>query len=85
MDTIFIIDDDGNRKPMEAVSIYEMPNSSFHYVIYRSFDYQNYYVGKYLGEDIVDLNTELSVEEMKIADEILKGVMGKEYGIENGS
>ena len=76
MDYITVSLEDGRKEKMEVVTIYEMSNSYYHYIIYR--DVQNhYYVGKYLGEAIVELNTNLDENEMVFAQGILDGLVGR--------
>ncbi len=76
MDKIVVYSDDGTREEMEVVTIYEMSNRPFHYIIYRSFQ-DEYYVGKYMGDQVVDLDTDLDALEMKYAEGILEGLVGR--------
>ncbi len=53
-----------------------MSNSEYNYIIYKSLDNKEYYTGKYIGNDIVDLNTDLSEDEKVYAEGILNGLVG---------
>lgn len=75
MDTVVVDNKNGKKEEMEAVTIFEIPNSEFHYIIYRSMDGNEYYVAKYIGESKVNLITDLDASEMEYAMGILKGVV----------
>lgn len=76
MDYINIMKSNGQNEVMEVVTIYNMSNSKYNYIIYKSLDNKEYYTGKYIGNDIVDLNTDLSEEEKVYAEGILNGLVG---------
>ena len=76
MDYINIMKSNGQNEVMEVVTIYNMSNSEYNYIIYKSLDNKEYYTGKYIGNDIVDLNTDLSEEEKVYAEGILNGLVG---------
>jgi len=71
-----IVMDDGNKKKMEIVSIFNIENYEFNYIIYRELDKSHYFVAKYIGDEIVNLSTDLSDEEYKFAKKIFEGVVG---------
>ena len=75
MDYIYVYNEKNEEEKMEVVLIYEIPNNKYHYIIYRTMDGKNYYTGKYEGEEIVDLNTDLDSNEMEFANKVLKGVL----------
>lgn len=78
MDKVLIMDQMGNQKEMEAVTIYEIPNYQYHYIIYCSKDKEHYYLGKYMGDEITTLMTDFNDEELEYANGILRGVIGLE-------
>lgn len=60
----------------EVVTIFKLENYAYNYIIYK---YENhYYIAKYIGEDIINLNTNLTENEMKLSQAILEGVMENE-------
>ena len=60
----------------EVVTIFKLENYVYNYIIYK---YENhYYIAKYIGEDIINLNTNLTENEMKLSQAILEGVMENE-------
>ena len=75
MDYIYVYNENNEKEKMEVVLIFDMPGQEYHYIIYRSMDKNNYYVGKYIGEEIVDLITDLNSKEIEFANSILKGVL----------
>ena len=75
MDVISILKENGQSEDMEVVTIFDMNNSQYHYVIYKSLQGE-YFVGKFLGEDVVDLVTDLSSMELEYAKGILGGLVG---------
>lgn len=74
-DLIQINDSEGNVLDFEIVSIYQIENSDYNYIIYRSLDEQDYYIAKYKGSNIVDLDTNLNEKELEIGNKILEGVL----------
>ena len=76
MDYIIVKKDNGEEEKMEVVSIYNMENSDYNYIIYRSLINDEYYTAKYKGNDVVDLDTDLSKEEEIYADSILRAIVG---------
>ncbi len=76
MDYINIMKSNGQNEVMEVVTIFNMSNSEYNYIIYKSLDNKEYYTGKYIGNDIVELNTDLSEEEKVYAEGILNGLVG---------
>lgn len=76
-DYFSLITDDGNEKKMEIVSTFNINNSSYNYIIYREIDKSHYYIAKYLGDEIVDLDTNISDDEYEVASKILEGIMDK--------
>ena len=77
MDYITITKENGENEVMEVVTIFNKSDSDYNYIIYKSLDSNVYYTGKYNGDTVVDLNTDLSEEEKKYANGILKGLVGE--------
>lgn len=71
MDYIYVINEKNEKEKMEVVSIYTLPNSSYNYIIYKSLKEREYYIAKYKGENITDLNTDLTEEELKCANDFI--------------
>jgi len=80
-DYIYVYDGNNNKIKMEVVTIFNIDKYDFNYIIYKELDYQKYYIAKYKGDSIVDLNNDLSEEEMKFANSVFKGVI--KNGIRN--
>ena len=76
MDIIEVINKNGQIKNMEVVSIFDISNSEYHYIIYKS-DLNEYFVGKYIGENVVDLITDFNEEESKIVENIFNRLVGE--------
>lgn len=75
MDYIKVTKDNGEEELMEVVTIFNKSNSNYNYIIYKSKN-NDYYTGKYLGEDIVDLDVNLDYEEMEYAKGIFSALVG---------
>lgn len=80
-DYIYVYDENNSKIKMEVVTIFNIDKYDFNYIIYKEIDNSKYYIAKYKGENIVDLNNNLSEDEMKFANSIFKGVM--KNGIRN--
>ena len=74
MDYITITKENGEKINMEVVTIYNMSNSDYNYIIYK--DDNNYYTGKYKGTDIVDLDTNFNEKEIVYANAIIDALVG---------
>ena len=74
-DYIDIYNENGTIEKMEAVTIFKLDGYDYNYIIYRTLDKKHYYVAKYIGEEIVDLNTDLSEDEMKLPNKILDSII----------
>lgn len=75
IDYIDIMTDGMNKQRMEVVSIFKLEGYNFKYLIYRTIDKKHYYVARYTGNGIVDLDTNLSEAELKLCNKMLEGVM----------
>ena len=80
-DYIVVYDKNNKKTKMEVVTIFKIDKYEFNYIIYKELDNSKYYIAKYKGENIVDLDNNLSEEEMKFANSVFKGVM--KNGIRN--
>lgn len=67
---------DGTERKMEIVSIFNIDDSEYNYIIYSELDRSHYYFAKYLGEDIVDLIVDVDEKESAAAVEVMNGVVG---------
>ena len=74
-DIIEVFDDDNNKKEMEVVTIFTLDEFDYNYIIYRELDKSHYYIAKYKGENIVNLNTDLSNEELILCNKVFKEVI----------
>ena len=78
MDYIYIIKDNNEMEKMEVVTIYNVSNSDYNYIIYKSLDdNDNYYVGKYMGDAVNELVTDLSDEERNYAQGVYEALVGE--------
>ena len=78
MDIIEITKKDGTVEKMEVVSIYMRSDKPYNYIIYRSLETNQYYTGKYIGEKLVKLDTNLDKEEMEYAHGVFNALVGGE-------
>jgi len=76
MDYIYIVKENNEMEKMEVVTIYNMSNSEYNYIIYKSLVNNNCYIGKYIGTDVSDLDTNLTVEELNYAKGIYDALVG---------
>lgn len=77
MDYITVTKDNGKMEVMEVVTIFNKSNSKYNYIIYRTLDNSNYYTAKYMGNEIVDLDTNLDEEEIEYANGIFNALVGE--------
>lgn len=78
MDYIYIIKNNNEMEKMEVVTIYNVSNSDYNYIIYKSLDdNDNYYVGKYMGDAVNELVTDLSDEERNYAQGVYEALVGE--------
>lgn len=75
MDYIIVTKDNGEEEVMEVVTIFNKSNSKYNYIIYKSKD-NEYFTGKYLGNDIVDLDVDLNSEEIEYANGVFNALVG---------
>lgn len=72
-DYIDVTDNIGNKLKMEVISIFKLENYPFNYIVYKELDNSHYYAGKYTGDSIVDLDTNLSNEELELINDLFEG------------
>lgn len=75
MDYIIVTKDNGEEEVMEVVTIFNRSDSDYNYIIYKSKD-NEYFTGKYLGKDIVDLDVDLDRAEIEYANGIFNALVG---------
>ncbi len=74
-DYIEIINKDNSKTKMEVVSIFKLDDYSSDYIIYKELDNSHYYIAKYKGNNIVNLDTNLSVKEIELAKLLLNEII----------
>lgn len=73
-DLIEITDKLGKTRQVELITKFELEGFDYNYIIYRELDGSHNYVARYRGENIVNLDTNLSSLELELAKVIFKGV-----------
>ena len=73
-DLIEIQDINGNKRQVELVLKFNLDCFDNNYIIYRELDYSHTYIAKYIGEDIVNLDTNLTTKEFEMAKLFYEGV-----------
>ncbi len=69
-DYIYIYDDNNNKLKMEVVLKFNIDGYKYNYIIYK--DDKDYFVAKYIGDSIVDLDTNLSKREIMFCENMLE-------------
>ena len=77
-DLIEIQDLKGNKRFVELVLKFDIEGYDYNYIIYRELDYSHTYVARYVGDEIVNLDTNLSDFEFSMARKFLEGVQNSE-------
>ncbi len=77
MDYIYITKEDNTTEKMEVVTIFNISNSDYNYIIYKSINNTDYYVGKYVGNDICNLETDFTDSEMNYANGVFEALVGE--------
>ena len=73
-DLIEITDKNNNKRKVELITKFKLEGYEYNYIIYREIDKSHTYIAKYEGDEIVKLNTDLSKQELALAEMIYKGV-----------
>lgn len=76
MDYIYITKDDNTIEKMEAVTVFNVSNSNYNYIIYKSLITGDYFAGKYLGNDLSDLDTDLESFEIELVSGVFDSLVG---------
>ena len=76
-DYIEVLNDNNEYEKMEVVTIFNIENYDYNYIIYTELDRSNYYLAKYKGDKLEELSTNFDEKEFEIANEIFKGVVKK--------
>ena len=76
MDYIYITKDDNTIEKMEAVTIFNVSNSDYNYIIYKSLSTGDYYAGKYLDNNLSDLDTNLESFEIELVSGVFDSLVG---------
>ena len=74
-DYIEVLNDNNEYKKMEVVTIFNIENYDYNYIIYTELDRSNYYLAKYKGDKLEELSSNFDEKEFEIANEIFKGVV----------
>ena len=77
MDYIYITKEDNSIEKMEAVTIFNISNSNYNYIIYKSLITGDYYAGKYFGDDMSDLDTDLNSFEIECVSGVFDSLIGE--------
>lgn len=73
-DLITITDKFGVSRQVELITKFNLNGYDYNYIIYRELDKSHNYIAKYQGEEIVSLDTNISEEELKLAEIVFQGV-----------
>ena len=74
-DYIEITDQFNNKRTVEVVTTSKLKQYNSNYIIYKELDIDSYFIAKYRGEDVVDLDTNLTQEELSLIEKIFEGVL----------
>lgn len=74
-DYIEVLDKNNEYKKMEIVTVFNIEDYDYNYIIYTELDKSNYYFAKYKGDKIDKLLSDFDEKEFEIANEIFKGVV----------
>lgn len=75
--TIDIYSDDGKITPMEVVLVFKIEEYKSNYIVYRELDKSKTYIAKFRGDKMLDLDTNLTDEELKLCNKFFKEVSAK--------
>lgn len=74
MNTIEIYEKSGTKKTMEIVTTFQIEEFNSNYIIYRELDKSRTYIAKYKGDKLIDLDTNLSEQELRICNELFERI-----------
>lgn len=72
--TIDIYSKNGKKTVMELLLAFKLENYEYNYVIYRELDKSKTYVARYKGNQKLDLDTNLSKEELFLCNKLFMEV-----------
>ena len=78
MNTIDIYAKDGTKKAMEIVTVFNIAEYESNYIIYREIDKTKTYIAKYKGDKLINLDTNLTEEELNICNEMFERIKQNE-------
>lgn len=73
-DYIEITSKNNETRTVELVTTFKLEGYDSTYIIYKELDNSHSYIAKYTGENIVNLDTNLSPLELQLAEAIYEGV-----------
>lgn len=73
-DIIKVTDENNQTRGVEVITIFQLKNYDYNYIIYKELNEDKNYIAKYHGTDNVKLNTNLSQKELELANTIWKGM-----------
>lgn len=73
-DLIEITDKLGNKRQVELITKFDLDGYDYNYIIYQEIDHSHVYCARYKGENIVNLDTNLSEKEFNLAKRIYESV-----------
>ena len=73
-DLIEITDKNNEKRMVEVETTFKLDGYDYNYIIYRELDKSHNYLARYKGDNIVNLDTNLSPLELELAEIIFKGV-----------
>lgn len=73
-DYIEITNKNNETRTVELIASFKLEGYDYNYIIYRELDKSHNYIARYKGENIVNLDTNLSALELQLAEIIYKGV-----------
>lgn len=74
-DYINVLNDKNQVLTMEVVTTFKIDQFPFNYLIYKERDGSHFYIAKYSGTDVVELDTDFSKEELKLTNIIFEEAM----------
>ena len=78
MNYVYIYNSSKKIEKMQVISIFNLSISDYKYIIYKSLKNNDYFIAKYKGDSIEDLDTNLDDLELKLANKILLDIVGEE-------
>ena len=73
-DYIEITDKNNQKRTVEIITIFQLEGYDYNYIIYRELDKSHNYIARYIGEALVNLDTNLSSKELELAEQVYRSV-----------